>query len=111
MQHPVIANVPAPLINVKPKFSDSTEPVVINDSSIPETTSADTTPSQAKASDAVESAVLPKTQSQAKPQTLSKTQQSDQHTRKLPQMGVATSLLAGCMSLISALGLAIRKRK
>ena len=111
LQHPVIANVPAPLINVKPKFSDSTEPVVINDSSIPETTSADTTPSQAKASDAVESAVLPKTQSQAKPQTLSKTQQSDQHTRKLPQMGVATSLLAGCMSLISALGLAIRKRK
>ena len=111
LQHPVIANVPAPLINVKPKFSSSTEPVVINDSSISETTSADTTPSQAKASDAAESAVLPKTQSQAKPQTLSKTQQSDQHTRKLPQMGVATSLLAGCMSLISALGLAIRKRK
>lgn len=111
LQHPVIANVPAPLINVKPKFSNSTEPVVINDSSISETTSADTTPSQAKVSDAVESAVLPKTQSQAKPQTLSKTQQSDQHTRKLPQMGVATSLLAGCMSLISALGLAIRKRK
>ena len=111
LQHPVIANVPAPLINVKPKFSSSTEPVVINDSSISETTSADTTPSQAKASDAAESAVLPKTQSQAKPQTLSETQQSDQHTRKLPQMGVATSLLAGCMSLISALGLAIRKRK
>ena len=111
LQHPVIANVPAPLINVKPKFSNSIEPVVINDSSIYETTSADTTPSQAKVSDAVESTVLSKTQSQAKPQTLSKTQQSDQHTRKLPQMGVATSLLAGCMSLISALGLAIRKRK
>ena len=111
LQHPVIANVPAPLINVKPKFSNPTEPVVINDSSIPETTSAGTTPSQAEASDAVESAVLPKTQSQAKPQTLPKTQQSDQHTRKLPQMGVATSLLAGCMSLISALGLAIQKRK
>ena len=111
LEHPVIANVPAPLINVKPKFSSSTEPVVINDSSTPETTSADTTSSQVDASNAAESAVPSKAQPQAKLQVLPKAQQAGQQARKLPQTGIATSLLAGCMSFISALGLAIRKRK